>query len=178
VSGFLRLALLLVTLLPAWGATLERLSLDEMIRQSTAIVRGSVLSEASRERGNFIFRQVQVRVTETLKGAPATVAEFSLPGGTLNGVRQVFSGTPQLQPGAEYVFFLWKSSRGATHIIGLAQGVLNLTSDAKGSPQVVRAAIADGVIDPQTGAASAAEAIAMPLASLRQRIRQLTAATE
>lgn len=178
MSAFLRLALLLVTLVPAWGATLERLSLDEMIRQSTAIVRGSIFSEASRQRGNLIFRQVQVRVSETLKGAPASVAEFSLPGGTLNGVRQVFSGTPQLQPGAEYVFFLWKSSRGATHIIGLAQGVLNVTTDAKGAPQVVRAAIADGVVHPQTGAASSAEAIAMPLAALRQRIHQLTAATE
>lgn len=153
------------------ATTLERLSLDEMIQQSTAIIRGSVTSMAAHQRGSIIYQQVQVRVLERLKGSGATVVDVWVPGGTLNGFRQTFSGTPQLSTGMEYVFFLWTGPRGATQVIGLAQGVLNLKLDAKGNSHVQRAAIAEGVGTP-------IDAIAMSLDSLRLRIQRVAGVRE
>lgn len=154
-----------------WATTLERLSLDEMIQKSTAVVRGSVTSMTAHQRGSIIYQQAQIRVVERFKGSGGGVVDVLVPGGTLNGVRQTFSGTPQLSPGTEYVFFLWTGPRGTTQIIGLAQGVLNLKLDAKGNAQVQRAAITEGV-------GTSIDAIAMSLDSLRVRIQQVTGARE
>ena len=155
----------------SWATTLERLSLDEMIQKSTTIVRGTVGAMSARQRGSVIYQEVQIRVVERLKGAGGATADVLVPGGVLNGVRQTFSGVPQLSQGSEYVFFLWTGSRGSTQIIGLAQGVFRLSLDSKGAAQVQRAAITEGV-------GASIEAIAMSLDALRERVRRVAGARE
>lgn len=155
----------------AWATTLEPLTVDEMIQKSTAIVRGTVTSMGAQQRGSIIYQQVQIKVLERFKGSGGGVVDVLVPGGALNGVRQTFSGTPQLLPGVEYVFFLWTGPRGSTQIVGLAQGVLNLKLDAKGDAQVQRAAITEGV-------GASIDAIAMSLESLRIRIQRVAGARE
>ncbi len=49
-----------------------------------------------------------------------------MPGGTVNGVQQSFSGSPLLKQGDEFVFFLWTSNTGITWITGLTQGLFAL----------------------------------------------------
>lgn len=154
-----------------WATTLERLSLDEMIQKSTAIVRGSVGSMSARQRGSVIYQEVQIRVLERLKGAGGATVDVLVPGGTLNGVRQTFSGVPQLSQSSEYVFFLWTGPRGSTQIIGLAQGVFQLKLDSKGTAQVQRAAITEGV-------GTSIEAITMSLDALRTRVQRVAGAKE
>src|SRR5258705_12946697 len=62
----------------------------------------------------------------------AAQVEVQVPGGTFQGQQQNFAGTPQLTEGAEYVFFLWTGPSGATHLLGLSQGVLDVTTNSAG----------------------------------------------
>ena len=52
----------------AFGATLEKLSLDQMAQQSTMIVRGQVTGCNGEARGSLIYTRCGVAVSETWKG--------------------------------------------------------------------------------------------------------------
>ncbi len=49
--------------------------------------------------------------------------------------------------GREYVLFLWTSAKGMTQVIGLSQGMFNLTQDASGATVLNRPAIVDQMLD-------------------------------
>jgi hypothetical protein len=128
------------------AATLQQLSLDQMSQSATAIVRARVTGSSGSFTGSTIYTHYKLQISETWKGAPA--AEVMLPGGVAGGYRQSFPGVPALQTGAEYVLFLWKSSKtGITHVVGLNQGILNVTPHADGSFQVGRPAIGETMLD-------------------------------
>ena len=61
--------------LPGAAATLERLTLDEMIQQSTAIVRGRVSAAGSLQRGPLIYSRWRIQVAERWKGPAGSEAE-------------------------------------------------------------------------------------------------------
>lgn len=129
----------------ASAATLVQLSMSQMARQSTAIVRASVVSSSASFTGSTIYTHYKLNVTETWKGkAPA---EFVVPGGIANGYRQSFPGAPSLQPGVEYVLFLWTSKAGITHIVGLTQGLFNLSTPTGGSLQATRQPAGETMLD-------------------------------
>ncbi len=164
--------LLALAVTPLAGATLERLSLDEMILKSTEIVRGRVLTSQAVRRGSIIYTRSTVQVVERWKGAPAANVQVSVPGGTLDGLRQTFSGAPKLENGVEYVLFLWTGSSGVTHVIGLSQGLFDLKLDNKGQTVVHRAASAARMLDPMTGREIQEEPTSMGLAELRARVER------
>src|SRR5947209_2963629 len=86
-------------LMPVRSATLERLSLDDMISKSTNIVRGSVTASWTAFTGHVVYTHYTVQVSETLKGVTKSSVEIMIPGGTLNGIQQNFSGSPVLNRG-------------------------------------------------------------------------------
>src|SRR5437764_2373891 len=94
---------------PAWCATLARLSFEDMAAQSTAIVRGKVMDSWPAMTNGLIYTHYKIQVTETFKGTARGSVEIMVPGGTLNGMRQSVSGSPTLDKGDEFVFFLWTS---------------------------------------------------------------------
>src|SRR5436305_11139949 len=53
---------------PLQSATLERLSLDDMIAKSTVIVRGKVTSAYAAASGPIIYPNYTVQVSQRLKG--------------------------------------------------------------------------------------------------------------
>ena len=110
--------------LPA--ATLERLSLDDLITQSTTIVRGKVLNSYTSTNGPVIYTHYRIQANETLKGTARGVVEFQLPGGVANNMRQSFAGVPRFKAGDEFVFFLWTGKTGATQVLGLTQGLFSV----------------------------------------------------
>ncbi len=129
--------LLILGLLAAWGtlpgSTLRQLTLDDMIRQSTMIVRGTVQPATVQYHGSTIFSHYTVQVTETYKSAassqtPAASIDFGVPGGSLNGAIQRVAGAPMLTVGQDYVLFLWTSKSGLTQVIGLSQGLFSVIS--------------------------------------------------
>lgn len=151
-----------------YAATLQQLTLDQMAQAATAIVRARVTSSSASFTGSTIYTHYKLQISETWKGAPA--AEVMLPGGVAGGYRQSFPGVPALQTGAEYVFFLWKSSRtGITHIVGLNQGILNVTARPDGSYQAGRPVIGETMLD-AAGHQVKDQAVQIRLSDLKTRV--------
>jgi hypothetical protein len=153
----------------ARGATLRQMSMDQMSQSATAIVRARVASSSASLEGSTIYTHYKLEVGETWKGSPPS--EVMLPGGVASGYRQSFPGVPQLQIGSEYVLFLWTSSAGITHVIGLSQGIFNLNGQKDGSVQATRPLIGEAMLD-SAGHTVPDQAIRMDLGSLRMRVRQ------
>lgn len=157
--------------LPVCAATLERLTLDEMIAGSTAIVRGQIEQSYAASHGQVIYTHYRVRVSERWKGPELSQMDVVVPGGTSGGLRQTFSGAPTLTRGSEYILFLWQSRTGLTHVIGLSQGIFTLSKDINGDLTAYRPAVSGPMVN-SMGRPVSAEAIRMPLNSLSNRIRQ------
>ena len=152
------------------AATLERLSLDEMIAQSTSIVQGKVTAAWAAFSGPVIYTHYKVEVSQQLKGTGSPSIEVVVPGGTANNLRQTFAGAPELKTGEEYVLMLWTGKSGATQIIGLTQGLFSIPKDAGSNALATRSASREPMIERTTGRAVKDETLIMHLSELRARI--------
>jgi hypothetical protein len=172
--AFLFIAALIVCMI-AQAATLQQLSLDQMTQSATSIVRARVTGSSASFTGSTIYTHYGLQVTESWKGF--TPQEVMVPGGMANGQRQSFPGVPVLSPGSEYVLFLWTSpSTGITHLVGLSQGLFNLSQQSDGSTVATRPLIGEMILDAQ-GRRVADHAVTMPVATLRSHVsRSLTGA--
>jgi hypothetical protein len=167
----LPILLLALAAVPSPAATLEKLTLEEMIQQSTAIVRGKAVGSSVSQRGPLIYTHWKIRIVERWKGEAAAEVEVVTPGGAMNGVRQAFSGAPTLVEGTEYVLFLWTGKSKLTHVIGLSQGVFDLRQDGAGNPILNRPASTEVMLDAKTGREVNDEPMRMRLSELSSRIR-------
>jgi hypothetical protein len=150
------------------AATLQQLSLDQMSQSATSVVRARVVSSSASLTGSTIYTHYRLQVSEAWKGSAAT--EVMVPGGVANGLKQSFPGVPQLDPGAEYVLFLWKSpATGITHLIGFSQGVFNIGAQADGSVLASRPQIGEMMLD-QAGRKVTDQAIRMKLADMKSKV--------
>jgi hypothetical protein len=126
----MRLRLILASVLLAascaWATTLEQLSVEQMIQQSTAIVRAKVIGSFAANRNGTIYTYYRLQVTENLKSSVPASTEVAVPGGVLGRVMQSVAGAPELKTGGDYVLFLWTSRSGLTQIIGLSQGAFDV----------------------------------------------------
>ena len=163
--------------LPLQCATLERLSLDDMITRSTSIVRGKVMASWAAYTGSLIYTHYQIQVGEQFKGAGQSSVEVMIPGGTVKGLTSSYSGSPVLSQGHEFVFFLWTSTRGITWITGLTQGLFSLApGDAGADRMATRSASRELMLDPATSRPVKDTALTMSLSDLRSRIAATLAA--
>jgi len=170
VKRHFQLALVLTfCLMPLQGATLERLSLEEMIAKSTAIVRGKVVGSYAALSGPAIYTHYSVQVSERLKGDGSNSVEVVVPGGVAGGLRMSVSGAPVLNTGDEFVFFLYTGKSGLTSIVGLTQGLFSLAKGAS-DPTATRTASRELMLDRVTARPVKDETLVMPLSQLRARI--------
>jgi len=130
---------------PLRGATLEHLSLDELIQKSTAIVRAKVVGTYADFRGREIFTHWKLEVQEQWKGQGSV--EVMSPGGTVSGYRQGVPGAPQLTVGKEYVLFLWTSKSGATYLTGWGQGAFELSKNEASKLVATRAVASETMVE-------------------------------
>jgi hypothetical protein len=166
-----------LTFLP--GSTLQRLSLTDMIQKSTMIVRGTIQPGTSATlRGPMIYTHYQLSVKTAFKGAPGQspgqFVDVAVPGGALNGMQQPVAGAPALTPGKDCVFFLWTSKSGLTQVIGLSQGLFNVTTNAQGQAVVSRGAASATMLD-SSGQPVADSTLQMPLEQLVGQIQTVLA---
>lgn len=152
------------------GSTLQQLSLDDMIGQSTAIVYGTVRPTYSAFRGAMIYTHYQVQVANTYKGMQLKSWDLAVPGGEVNGVRQPFAGVPTLNAGQSYLLFLWTSKTGLTQVIGLSQGLFNVSTNASGQLVVSRGATSETMLN-TAGQTVTDTNITMTLPQMRTRIQ-------
>jgi hypothetical protein len=158
------------------AATLERLSLDDMITKSTVIVRAKVSSSCAAYSGPMIYTHYQIQVSETLKGPARSSMEIQVPGGVANNMRQTFAGAPQFNPGDEFVFFLWTGTSGSTQILGLTQGLFALAADGSADPVTTRNASHEMMLERGTARQVKDQTLVMHLSDLRSRIGATLAA--
>jgi hypothetical protein len=172
-GAMIRISLLvwaLAALVPAQATTLGRASFDDLVQKSTSIVRGRVSGSYGTAHGSLIYTYYKIQVLDRWKGLAAAQVEVQVPGGTFNGQQQNIAGTPQLTEGAEYVFFLWMGPSRATHLLGLSQGVLDVSTNAAGE-STVAGQVADAmVLDSATGRATSAEPLRMKLSDFSSRV--------
>lgn len=171
VRRSLGLALLAISgCLVAGAATLQQLSLDDMIAQSTAIVRGKVTGSSAAVSGPIIYTFYVIQVSEQLKGAAQSRVTIAVPGGTANNLRQTFPGAPQFNTGDEFVFFLWTGKSGLTQVIGLTQGLFKLSTDGSADPIATRAASSEMMFERGTGRRVKDQTLVMNLSDLKAQI--------
>lgn len=173
----LPVALALCAAATSAGATLEKLSLEEMAQKSTLIVRGRVGACTGEARGPVIYTRCGLTVSERWKGQSGAQVDFFLPGGTAQGLRQNFGGAPQIAPGAEYVLFLWAGKSGLHQVVGLSQGVFDLKLDSKGVTTARREASTERMLD-RNGAPVQDVPVEMGVAELKSRVSRALAAAE
>jgi len=157
------------------GSTLRQLSLDDMIRQSTTIVRGKAQQTSSSFHGSMIFTHYRIQVTETLKGQAASQIDIGVPGGIAGAVDQRYAGAPTLSSTQDYILFLWTSKSGLTQVIGLSQGLFAVLTNAAHQPLIVRAAATERMLD-ASGQPVTDSDIQMLLSDLRIRIQAVLSA--
>jgi hypothetical protein len=154
------------------ATTLQQLSLDDMIQQSTGIVRAKVTGSASRLHGQNIYTYYHLQVLESAKGGAGRELDVAVPGGTLNGKREMVPGAPALTTGSQYVVFLWTGSSGMTQIIGLSQGLFLAASDGSGRINLARPAAEELMLD-KNGKAVSTKSVGLAWSDVRTRIREL-----
>ena len=157
------------------GATLQRLSLKDMIQKSTLVVRGTVQPGTSAAfRGPLIYTHYQLALTAAYKGTPAQTLDVAVPGGVLNGIQQPVAGAPTLTAGQDCVLFLWTSKSGLTQVIGLSQGLFSVTTNAQGQVTVSRGAASAPMLN-SAGQPVTDSNLQMPLAQLISKIQAVLA---
>jgi hypothetical protein len=156
-------------LAPAGATTLLQMSTNDLIVQSTAIVRARITGARTAAKGNDIYTYYQIQVSETLKKGAILPAEFAVPGGVYGNLRQIGVGSPTFTKGQEYVLFLWTSRSGMTQVIGLSQGMFSLSQDASGTTVLKRPAIDDQMLD-KSGKPVTGTAVTMKWSDLRALI--------
>ena len=138
----------LVLISSASATTLLKMSMNDLILQSTSIVRAKVSGSRSVSVGRGdIYTYYQLQISATLKVTGILPAEVAVSGGVYGNVRQIGIGSPALAEGQDYVLFLWTGRSGMTQVIGLSQGLFSLTQDASGDTVLTRPAIADQMLD-------------------------------
>jgi hypothetical protein len=165
-----RFSLGLLFALSLAGATLERLSFEDMIEKSTAIVRGRVAGSYDAFRGQLIYTHYRIEILERWKGPQQASVEVMVPGGSVGAVRQSYSGAPQLKRGQEYVLFLWTGRSGTTQVIGFTQGLFQLSKSGGQDWIALRPAATETMLEPGTGRVVRDEPLRMRLQELSSRI--------
>ena len=132
--------------------------------------RAKVTGSNARMHGPLVYTHFSLQVTERFKGSADAGLDVVVPGGSVDGVRQTFSGAPVLASGSEYLLFLWAGPSGLTHVIGLSQGVLTLSRESGGEIVASRPASAEAMVDGKTGRAVADRPVRFRLAELRSRV--------
>ncbi len=105
------------------AAVVVRMSMDDLVHNSSLIVRGKVTVSESfqdKERGR-IFTRHTVTVLETLKGTKADTVTVVTLGGELPDIGQIVPGEAELKVGEEVVLCL-ENTAGGFSVVGMAQG--------------------------------------------------------
>ena len=179
VKRYVWFAVLLVFgIRPIPSATLQQLTMDDMIAQSAAIVRGTVVDSWAALTGSVIYTHYKIQVSESLKGPRQSSVEIVVAGGVVNNLSQSFSGSPTLNKGDDLVLFLWTSRAGLTQIMGLTQGLFAIAPGAPTDPMATRAATRELMLDAKTAQPVKDAMLSMHLSDLRSLIANTLQASQ
>lgn len=148
----------------ATAATVERLSLEDLVKKARNIVAGKVVGSRtywSADR-RFILTEYTMEVDEHLKGQAARRVAVTTVGGKIGDVELQVSGMPSFDAGEDAVVFL-ESSGPYQVVLGMEQGKFKV-ANGEVSNRLSGLSFSDG----QAGAP-----VRMPLQTFKARIRFL-----
>jgi hypothetical protein len=107
------------------GASVPRMSFEQVVRSSPRAVHGVVVRtwsawDASR---TAIWTHYEVRVSETLRGPAEGTFTISEPGGAVGDLAMRVPGAPRLSVGQQAVLFAYPTPIGYWRISGWGQGL-------------------------------------------------------
>jgi hypothetical protein len=104
-------------------------SVEELARQSDAVVRGQVVEKHAQrtEDGLRIFTVVELQRAAALRGRAQPRLQVVVPGGIVGRMGQRVDGAPSFIPGEEVVVFLQRAGAERFRVTGLAQGKFTVT---------------------------------------------------
>jgi len=108
------------------------LSIEQLTRESTLIVQGTVLTKScQRDPAGRIFTKVELEVADIWKGSLPTNRFTVVQGGGILGDRKAtVSGQVEYALGEEVVAFLVLNHRGEGVTLGLSQGKFQIRQEA------------------------------------------------
>jgi hypothetical protein len=111
----------------------------EIVAGSQIIVYGRIADVRPEWSGDRrrIDTVVTVQAGSYLKGGPASLVTFRVPGGQIGRYKNVMIGAPEFQPGEEAVLFLRAEGPSMAHVFGLSQGVFRVRVDARSGRRLV-----------------------------------------
>ncbi|MHA7632363.1 hypothetical protein [Corallococcus sp. M7] len=159
--------------LPVGATTMLRTDLPQMAQTSDAVVQGVVRRVQSRWSGDKrrIVTDVEIQVTEALKGQTGGTVIVTQPGGRVGDIGQVVGGLASFSEGEEVVVFLEKRGASAFQLSGMAQGKYQVKRTGPGA-MAVPASTGDAVlIDPKTRQETESNAKTVTLEELKASVR-------
>ncbi len=171
-------ALLAATLLmglPAAATTMLRMDLTGLTQAADTVVHGTVRRMESRWSGDHrrIITEVEIEVTETLKGQASSTVLVVQPGGHVGDIGQIVHGLASFSPGEEVVVFLNRHGPEAFQVTGMAQGKYQVrrSEDSRSVLAVPESTGDTLLLDPTTRQPTSAEQRTLTLDELKASIR-------
>ena len=152
----------------------------EIVAGSQIIVYGRVVDVRPEWSGDRrrIDTVVSVEAGSYLKGGPASVVTFRVPGGQIGRYKNVMIGAPEFQPGEEAVLFLRADGPSMAYVFGLSQGVFRVRVDARsGRRLVVPPVLMARGDEPQTVTRGSRDRRPLPLDAFAATVRAALAQT-
>ncbi|WP_224245806.1 hypothetical protein [Hyalangium gracile] len=173
LSAVLAAALLIG--LPAAATTMLRFDLTGLAQTADTVVHGTVRRAESRWSGDRrrIVTDVEIEVTETLKGQAGSTVVIVQPGGRVGDIGQMVHGLATFTPGEEVVVFLERKGPSAFRVTGMAQGKYQVqrSADTRSALAVPESTGDVLLLEPTTRKPTASTARTLPLDELKAAIR-------
>lgn len=160
--------------LPAGATTQLKVDLPELARGSDAVVHGVVRRVESRWSGDKlrIVTDVEIQVTESLKGQPGGTVLVTQPGGKVGDIGQVVHGLASFTQGEEVVVFLEKRGAKAFRVASMAQGKYQVRRAADGKSVMAVPEPSEALLlDPATRKPTASALQPLTLDALKAAVR-------
>ncbi|WNG38550.1 hypothetical protein F0U61_36370 [Archangium violaceum] len=165
----------LLLCMPASATSMLRADLPELAQTADSIVHGTVRRVESRWSGDGrrIITDVEIQVTEALKGQASSTVLVTQPGGRVGDIGQMVSGLATFSPGEEVVLFLERRGPQAFRVSGMAQGKYKVQRTEGGtSAMAVPEPTGDTLLlDPDTRQPTRSSLRTMTLSELKASIR-------
>ena len=176
----------LVLSLPSGATLVPRMTVEQMMESSDAVIHGTIARTWSAwdSSHEFIWTHYELHLTESMLGDRLDKVVISEPGGTVGNESMEIVGAPRYRIGEEVVLLTARTPIGYLRTSGWGQGRFDVVADPRTGAKVVRSGLAGIELVEPAGAATAAplkpgtspkSLDGLPLDQFKGRIKALVA---